>query len=130
MSRTGKGRGIAALSITATIVATMVIGILLFLWMKETSESHVFERTRAFSDVMRVIRPAILLVVLLGWRQAFGWLHGRSMVTDQTRRRAIVLWPRLAIWVALIELTLGQGYVLLGLVMVAGYLVFLRYRQG
>ena len=130
MSRAGKGRGLAALSITATIVATMMIGVLLFLWMQASSESHIFERTRAFADVMRVIRPAILLVVLLGWRQAFSWLHHRSMVTDQTRDRAIALWPRLAIWVALIELTLGQGYVLLGLVMLAGYLAFLRYQQG
>jgi hypothetical protein len=129
MSKAGRGRGLFALSIIATLVATLAIGILLLFWMQASSADHVLERTRAFHDVMRVVRPAVLLVILLLWRQIFDQLHDRSMVTDRTHERAIAIWPRLTVWGALFELMLGQGYVLLGLVVLAGYLVFQKWQS-
>ncbi len=123
-----RGRGIAALSIVATVVATLVIGVALLFWIQASSGDHVFARTKEFSDLMRVVRPAILLLILFLWRPVFGLLHRRSIVTDRIHERALSSWPWLMVWTALIELTLGQGYVLFGLTSLVVYWIFLRLR--
>ena len=128
MSPTKRFRGASALAILATMIATVVIGFVLFTWMQQSSSDHVFERTQAFSELVRVVRPIILLVALGAWRPVFDALHHRSLITDRTHERAKSVWPRLAIWTALIELTLGQGFVLLGLAGIAAYGFYLRLR--
>lgn len=128
MSRSKRSRSVVALSVLVMVIATLVIGIGLLIWMQQSSDSHVFERTRAFHDLMRVIRPILLVLILLLWRPAFDFLNRRSFITDTVHERALLFWPRLAIWTALIEITLGQGYILIGLATMAAYWLFLRLR--
>ena len=105
----------------ATVIATMAVGFVLLVWMQQTSGDHVFDRTKAFSDLMRIVRPIFLLLVLGLWKPSFDVLHRFSFITKRTHERAHSIWPRLSIWAALIELTLGQGFVLLGLASAGAY---------
>ncbi|MEM9442288.1 MAG: hypothetical protein AAGA73_17735 [Pseudomonadota bacterium] len=101
---------------------------LMLVWAENTSADHVLNRAEHFSDIMRVIRPAILFIVLLHWRPAADWLHSRSLLTERTHERALLIWPRLSVWTLLIEVTLGQGYLLMGLAATAVYWALWRLR--
>jgi len=110
------------LSATALVIAGLSI------WSLMGSLPVLADKTAHFAAVMRVVRPIILLIALMLWRPVFTWLHKQSWVSPQTRVKAIAVWPRLAIWIGLIELTLGQGYVLTGLSAMAVYWLFLRHQ--
>lgn len=108
--------------------ATALVVYGLSIWSSMSSLPVLTEKTAHFAAVMRVVRPIILLAVLMLWRPVFVWFHGRSWVSAETLAKARAIWPRLAIWVGFIELTLGQGYVLMGLSAMAVYWLFLRHR--
>ena len=112
----------------ASLLACFAIVSLMFVWSENTSTDHVLHRAEHFSDIMRVIRPAILFIILLVWRPVADWLHGKSLLTDRTHERALLIWPRLSVWTLLIEVTLGQGYLLMGLAATAVYWAFWRLR--
>ena len=115
-------------SALGTLIGALAIAAVIGVWVQNTSSVYVFERVAYFSDLMRVIRPVLILIVLLAWRPIATWLRERDMVSDRTHHRAIAIWPRLCIWSVLIEITLGQGYVLIGLAAATAYWAFLRFR--
>lgn len=116
------------MSLLVTLILTIVAGAGLLLWSQAATSSYVADKVMRFASVMNVVRPTMLIVMLVLWRPAFFWLHNRSAITDSTHTKAIGVWPRLVIWVALIELTIGQGFVLIGLIATAFYWLFLRVR--
>lgn len=116
------------MSLLVTLVLTIVVGSSLLLWSEATTSTYVADKVMRFAAVMNVVRPTVLFVMLMLWRPVFSWLHSRSVITDPTHTKAIGVWPRLVIWVALIELTIGQGFVLIGLIATALYWLFLRVR--
>jgi len=118
----------AQLSLLVTLVMTIVVGAGLLLWSHAATSSYVADKVMGFASVMNVVRPAMLIVMLVLWRPVFSWLHSRSVIADSTHAKAIGVWPRLVIWVALIELTIGQGFVLIGLTATALYWLFVRAR--
>lgn len=127
MSRTKSARlGVWSVVLTLFLTGLVIAGLLL--WTNTTSTGHVVEQAEQFSDVMRVIRPAILLLILLSWRPAATWLHSKAYLTDRSHERALLIWPRLAIWAVLIEITIGQGYLFIGLAATAAYWAFWRVR--
>lgn len=112
----------------ASLFGCLAIVAFMFVWAEDTSTGYVLDRAEYFSDVMRVVRPAILFIILLLWRPVANWLHSKSFLTDRTHMRALVIWPRLSVWTLLIEITLGQGYLLTGLAATAVYWAFWRLR--
>lgn len=116
------------ISLVTTGILTLLIAACLALWSETTSSAHVAGVVARFAAVMMIVRPIILLTALMLWRPVFSWLHRRSFVTDQTHTKALTVWPRLMVWTGLIELTLGQGYVLTGIGATAAYWLFLRLR--
>lgn len=114
-----------ALFICATIVVAFVVGIA-STW---TSLPQVAAKAAQFSALMQIVRPLLLLTALLLWRPAFRWMAQQSWVTPRVYRRAVALWPQLMIWTCLIEITLGQGYVLAGCAALAIYCVYLRLQR-
>jgi hypothetical protein len=102
----------------------VIVGILL--WTNVASTSHVAEQAEQFSDFMRVVRPVALFLILLSWRPVATWLHSQGYLTDRAHERAHLIWPRLAIWAVLVEVTIGQGYLFVGLAATAVYWVFWR----
>jgi len=108
---------------TALVIAGLSI------WSLMSTLPVLADKTAHFAAVMRVLRPTVLFVVLMLWRPIFSWLHKQSWVSSQNHTKAIDVWPRLVIWVGLIELTLGQGYVLTGLCAIAAYWLFLRHQE-
>ena len=113
--------------IPTLFLSGMVIAGLLF-WADTTSTGYIVEQAERFSDIMRVIRPVILLFVLLSWRPVATWLYSKGYLTDRMYESALFVWPRLAIWTVLIEVTLGQGYLFIGLAATAAYWACWRLR--
>lgn len=112
------------LSATALVVIGLAASSLM------TSVPVLAEKTAHFAAVMRVVRPIILFVILMLWRPVFLRLHQHAWVELSTFKTAIRIWPRLMIWTGLIELTLGQGFVLTGLAAIAAYAVYTRFGKG
>lgn len=94
-----------------------------------TSLPAIADKTAAFAAVMRVVRPVLLFALLMLWQPLFRWLHRRAVIHGQTEQKAIAIWPKLVIWTGLIELTLGQGYVLLGLLATLLYGLYVRWMR-
>ena len=100
--------------------------VIVVVWSLSQSITVVGDATAHFASMMRVVRPLILLTIIAAWQPAFWWLESRALVRPETARRAIGLWPRITIWVALLELTVGQGFVLVGIASIAIYWFLVR----
>jgi len=118
--------GLWSVVLSLSLTGLVIVGLLV--WTNTTSTSHVVEQAERFSDIMRVIRPAIFFLVLLSWRPVATWLHSKDYLTDRTHERALLIWLRLAIWTVLIEITIGQGYLFVGSAATAAYWAFWRVR--
>ena len=116
------------MSAVATGLAAIMCGYAVLQWSQSTPLPVLADRAAQFAAIMRVVRPIVLLVVLLLWRPIFCWLHHRSWISDHPHSLTVTMWPCLVIWVGLVELTLGQGYLVTGLLAAAAYWAFLRVR--
>ena len=123
-----RGRRLGLSLLVISFLGVAIIAASLFLWTQNTSSDHVYAQTKLFSDLMRVVRPVVLLLLLLAWRPVVTWLHLRGHLTARFHGNLIGIWSRLSIWVLLIELTIGQGYLLIGLAATAVYWLTLRLR--
>lgn len=112
--------------LTGFAVCLVVIIVAIALWSIKELLTFVASQAAQFASVMRVVRPIILFAILLLWCPVFRWLQARSWVEAETANRALEIWPRLTIWTALFEVTVGQGLLVIGLLAMAGYWFFLR----
>ena len=112
----------------AFAVCLVIIAVAVVAWSTKETLGVVSSQTAVFASVMRVIRPIIFLTILTLWCPVFRWLETRSWVEAATANRAVAIWPRLAIWTALFEVTVGQGQLMIGLLAIGIYWFFVRSR--
>lgn len=110
--------------------AAIVVAILVAIASSMTSPSLVAEKAARFADIMQIVRPIILAGIMLAWRPAFHWMFERAWVSRHVHQRAIQFWPHLVLWICLVEVTIGQGYILIGTVGLLIYIFYQQFRRG
>ena len=110
------------------LIGTLIVVAGMLVWSMITSMPILSEKAATFAATMRIVRPVTLLMMLALWQPVFNWLLSRSFVSSSTAQKAIAIWPRLAVWTGLLELTIGQGFIVIGIIAIAVYWIFLRER--
>ena len=114
------------LSLLATFSVTALIGAVLLDWSRTESLDSIQNEVSAFAGAMRVIRPMGLLLLLAALPYTFRWMARKGWISTDLRDQVVGNWARIAICVALIEITIGQGALFVGGALTILYLIFLR----
>ena len=119
-------RGWFKRSLVVFIAATTSVAIVVAIASHMTSPSLIADKAASFADIMQIVRPLLLAGIMLAWRPAFHWMLERDWVSQHVHQRAVTYWPQLVLWICLVEVTIGQGYILLGGL---GLLIYIAYQQ-
>ena len=114
------------LSILTTVTVTALAGIALLDWSSTESLDSIQNEVSEFAAAMRVIRPLGLLLLLVALPYALRWTARKGWISSDLRDQVIGNWARIAICLALIEITIGQGALFVGGALTILYLIFLR----
>ncbi|PQA85873.1 hypothetical protein [Hyphococcus luteus] len=112
----GRG-GFAALSIGAVLCTVAVIGAVLHSLAGAHGLAHVQSWTETFDGVMRFVRPMLLILGVSFWRQGARLAMRLNLISESFAARATRYWLHCALWIAVIEIAIGQGLVLFGVLL-------------
>lgn len=124
--RIGRG-GFAALSIGAVVCAVAIIGAVLNSLAGAHGLARVQSWTQIFDGVMRFVRPMVLILGVSFWRQGSRLALRLGLISKTLEARATRYWLHAALWIAVIEIAIGQGLVLVGVLL--GVLLFVASRR-
>ncbi len=109
-------------------IATILLFALVSLVVQQFADSHglgvVSQTANAFAQRMRIIRPLLFFIVFCFWQPLLGLASRIGLLTGAQSVRAVRNRNRLFLWVALLEITVGQGQVVLGVIILVSILVY------
>ena len=89
---------------------------------------HMESATSQFEQTMRYVRPIVLILVLSFWPIIVDLASRLKLLTPKIAALATRYWLHLALWTAVIEITIGQGRIVIGLIL--GALVYVCARRN
>ena len=108
----------------ATVLLSVMVGVV----VKQFVDSHGFvvvsDRVHAFAQEMRIVRPLLFLAAFCFWQALAGFASRVRLLTNGQAVQLVRNRNRFFLWVALLELTLGQGQVVIGVTILLGILVY------
>lgn len=119
--------GFAALSIGAALCAVAVIGAVLHSLAGAHGLARVQSWTETFDGVMRFVRPMLLILGVSFWRQGARLAMRLNLISKSLAAGATRYWLHAALWIAIIEIAIGQGLVVFGVLL--GVLLFVASRR-
>lgn len=122
-----RGKTVAALSIGAVLCAVAIIGAVLHSLAGAHGLARVQSWTENFDGVMRFVRPMLLILGVSFWRQGARLLLRLNLISEALAGRATRYWLHSALWIAVIEIAIGQGLVVFGVLL--GVLLFVASRR-
>ena len=109
-------------------IATIFLFILVGLVVQKFSGSHglsvVSEAANALAQKMRIVRPLVFFIVFCFWQPLLGLASRIRILTGAQTVRLVQNRNGFFLWVALFEITVGQGQVVLGVVILVSILVY------
>ena len=116
----GTSRRIKRTLIAFGVVAALIIaGAILNALLGPRALDLLESWTSRFAQVMRFIRPAVLILILAFWQILIGLAIRMKILPRQFAALATKYWLHLALWAAVIEITIGQGWIIPGLAIAA-----------
>ena len=109
-----------------TIIVFAVVGLLIKYFAESYGLGVVSENVHAFAQQMRIVRPLLLLVLYSFWQPSLRVVSRMRLLTATGAARLVRNRNRFFLWVALLEITLGQGQVVIGVSILVGVLVYAR----
>lgn len=103
-----------ALIAAGVVFAVIIIGFSLNALIAARGFSRVEDWAASFDDSMRIVRPMILILILSFWRQVALFARRVRLLDEQLSMLAIRHWLHCSLWIAVIEITIGQGWVFIG----------------
>lgn len=116
-----------ALCAGAVLCAAVVIGAVVNSLAITHGLPRVRSWTESFDDAMRFVRPMILILALSFWRQGARLSVRLGLLSERLAAQATRYWLHCALWIAVIEIAIGQGLVFVGVAL--GLLLFLASRR-
>ncbi len=112
----------------ACIVALCVLvagaGVLLRSASDTQGYTVVSESVEDFADAMRVIRPLIFFILFCYWNNVVGVFRNLGILKSKQAENLVSNRNRFFLWVALLEITIGQGQAVIGIVILVSLLIY------
>ncbi len=113
-----------------TSVAFLAIVVLMGLLVKTLSDWYgytaVANHIEAFAELMRIIRPLIIFIAFCFWHTIVSYCVRIGVVGSDSGNRLVERRNRLFCWAVVLELSLGQGQIAIGVMTLIGILVYYR----
>lgn len=122
-----QGKLRSALVAAGVLFAIFIIGIALNALIAARGFTRVQDWAASFDGSMRIVRPMMLILIVSFWRQAIHLARRVRLLDERLAKLAIRHWLHCGLWIAVIEITIGQGWVFTGSTL--GVLVFLASRR-
>jgi len=109
---------------TATVLLSVMVGVIVRQFVDSHGFAVVSNRVHAFAQEMRILRPLLFLAAFCFWQALAGFASRARLLTDGQAVQLVGHRNRFFLWVALLELTLGQGQVVIGVTILLGILIY------
>ena len=116
-----------ALIAGGVLFAIVIIGLALNALIAARGFTRVQDWAASFDGSMRIVRPMILILIMSFWRQAVHLARRVRLLDERLATLAIRHWLHCGLWIAVIEITIGQGWVFTGSTL--GVLVYLASQR-
>lgn len=98
------------------------------LLIKGASDTHgynvVSESVEDFAGLMRIIRPLLFFICFCYWANVVGFFRRIRVLQEKQAANLVTNRNRFFMWVALLEISIGQGFVVIGLSILIAILVY------
>ena len=105
---------------TMAALLTALVGYLLMHRLQTESVQSIHHSIDSWRTILTAIRCAVIALLALSWNYLVAWLTKAGMLTRTQVAHLTGLRWRIATWLVLLELVLGQGVLIQAMSLVVG----------
>ena len=115
----------------ALVMAFLALLVLIGTILHGLMATHGLERVRdvvsEFDHAMRIVRPTLLILIISFWPCLIRITQNLKLIDAHLAGLAVTHWLPLSLWIAVIEITVFQGWVLIGTALATGLFTASRW---
>lgn len=107
-----------------TIILFALVGLVVQQLVESNGLGSVSESANAFANKMRVVRPLLLFIAFCFWQPIVDFVSRVGLLTGGQASTILQKRNRFFLWVALFEVIVGQGQVVIGVIILVSILAY------